>query len=54
VGLIGSSRATRAISDQHVTEDAVMASEIEQLPDLAGFLKLASAPQWTRVEITRP
>jgi hypothetical protein len=25
---------TQAISDHHVTEDAAMASEIEQLPDL--------------------
>jgi hypothetical protein len=27
-------------------ESAVMAAEIEQLPDLAGYLKLASRPQW--------
>jgi hypothetical protein len=26
-----------------------MASEIEQLPDLAGYLKLASRPEWMRV-----
>jgi len=32
-----------------VTEDAVMVSEIEQLPDLTGFLKLASLPEWRRV-----
>ena len=31
--------------------DAVMASEIEQLPDLTGFLKIASQPQWRRVQI---
>jgi hypothetical protein len=36
-----------------VTEYAVMPSEIEQLPDLAGFLKLASSPSWRRVNITR-
>jgi hypothetical protein len=30
---------TQAISDHHVTEDGAMASEIEQLPDLTGFLK---------------
>ena len=32
----------------HTTEDAVMASEIEQLPDLVGFLKVASQPHWRR------
>lgn len=26
----------------------------EQLPDLAGFLKLASSPSWRRVNIARP
>jgi type IV secretory pathway TraG/TraD family ATPase VirD4 len=40
-------------SRQHTTEDAVMASEIEQLPDLAGFLKLASQPEWLRVTLNR-
>jgi type IV secretory pathway TraG/TraD family ATPase VirD4 len=39
-------------SRQHVTEDAVMASEIEQLPDLAGFLKLATRPEWCRVQLS--
>src|SRR6202140_3571703 len=29
-------------------ESAVMGSEIEQLPDLAGYLKLASNPAWVR------
>jgi len=32
-------------------ESAVMASEIEQLPDLAGYLKLASRSEWLRVEL---
>lgn len=32
-------------------EPAVMASEIEQLPDLCGYLKLASRPEWRRVRI---
>jgi len=39
-------------SDHYVTEDAVMASEIEQLPDLNGFLKIASQPEWLRVTLT--
>jgi glucan biosynthesis protein len=31
-----------------LTESAVMAAQIEQLPDLAGYLKIASQPQWRR------
>ncbi|MHB8723132.1 MAG: type IV secretion system DNA-binding domain-containing protein [Steroidobacteraceae bacterium] len=37
---------------QHVTESAVLASEIEQLPDLQGYLKFASQPEWKRVRLT--
>src|SRR5581483_1800646 len=44
---------THTVSDQLFTEDAVMASEIEQLPDLDGFLKLPSQPQWYRVTLKR-
>jgi type IV secretory pathway TraG/TraD family ATPase VirD4 len=50
----GSTRETRTISDHHTIEDAVMASEIEQLPDLTGFLKIASQPQWRRVQLVPP
>jgi hypothetical protein len=32
-------------------EAAVMGSQIEQLPDLAGYLKLASSPGWQRVQL---
>jgi type IV secretory pathway TraG/TraD family ATPase VirD4 len=39
-------------SFQHVTESAVLASEIEQLPDLQGFLKFASSPEWRRIQLT--
>jgi len=35
-------------------EPAVMDSEIERLPDLAGFLKLASSPDWVRVTLKLP
>lgn len=35
-------------------EPAVMGSEIEQLPDLAGYLKLASRPEWRRVRLHQP
>jgi hypothetical protein len=37
-------------SDHHSTEPAVLAAEIEQLPDRAGFLKIASQPAWMRVQ----
>ena len=35
-------------------EAAVMGSEIEQLPDLSGYLKLASSPGWQRVHLRSP
>ena len=38
------SPVTQNITEQHVTETAVMPSEIEQLPDLCGYLKSASSP----------
>jgi type IV secretory pathway TraG/TraD family ATPase VirD4 len=44
---------TRTSSEHHAIEDAVMASEIEQLPDLSGFLKVASRPEWIRVTLQR-
>ncbi len=47
-GLRGA-RRSRNISDQHITEAAVMPSEIEQLPDLSGYLKPASSPAWLKV-----
>ena len=35
---------------QHLAmESAVLASQVEQLPDLAGYLKYASQPSWQRV-----
>ena len=43
----GTSTATR----QHVTEHAVLAAEIEQLADFAGYLKFASKPEWRRVHL---
>jgi type IV secretory pathway TraG/TraD family ATPase VirD4 len=45
------SRRSKNISEQHVTEQAVMASQIEQLPDLCGYLKLASSPAWRKVRL---
>jgi Type IV secretion-system coupling protein DNA-binding domain len=51
--LFGFFRQTRSVTHQITTEDAVMASEIEQLPDLSGFLKRASRPEWLRVRLMR-
>ncbi len=44
-------RRSRNVSEQHVTEAALMASQIEQLPDLCGYLKLASSPAWLKVAV---
>ncbi len=44
-------RRSTSISEQRVTEPAVLASEIEQLPDLTGYLKTASSPAWLRVRL---
>jgi type IV secretory pathway TraG/TraD family ATPase VirD4 len=54
--LFGSPAARRStnVSEQTATETAVMASELEQLPDLAGYLKLVSSPAWIRVKVKRP
>ena len=44
-------RRSRNVTLQHVTEAAVMPSQIEQLPDLAGYFKSASSPAWTKVKL---
>ncbi|MGC1522490.1 MAG: type IV secretion system DNA-binding domain-containing protein [Steroidobacteraceae bacterium] len=46
-------RRSRSSTEQHTTEPAVMPSELEQLPDLCGYLKTASSPRWLKVTITR-
>ncbi len=38
-------------SEHRSVEPAVLPSEVEQLPDLAGYLKYASDPQWQRVRL---
>jgi type IV secretory pathway TraG/TraD family ATPase VirD4 len=38
-------------SEHRTVEPAVMPSQVEQLPDLAGYLKYASDPQWQRVRL---
>jgi type IV secretory pathway TraG/TraD family ATPase VirD4 len=50
-GLGGQLHRSRTTSQHHLTEDAVLASEIEQLPDLSGYLKLASSATWLRVQL---
>ena len=45
-------RRSRNTSEQHVTETAVMASQIEQLPDFSGYMKAASSPAWIKVSIS--
>ena len=54
-GLLGgrAQRRSTQVSDQWVTETAVMASELEQLPDLTGYLKRASSDAWLRVRFER-
>jgi type IV secretory pathway TraG/TraD family ATPase VirD4 len=37
--------------EQHVTESAVLPAEVEQLPDLKGYLKFASHPAWLKVRL---
>jgi Type IV secretion-system coupling protein DNA-binding domain len=45
-------RRSTSISEQHVTEAAVLPSELEQLADLTGYLKTAHSPVWLRVSFT--
>jgi type IV secretory pathway TraG/TraD family ATPase VirD4 len=47
------SRRSTSTTEQHVTEAAVMASQLEQLPDLTGYLKAASSGEWLRVAFSR-
>src|SRR4029077_7537639 len=42
-------RRSTSVSEQHVTEVAVLASQIEQLPDLTGYLRTASSSDWLQV-----
>jgi type IV secretory pathway TraG/TraD family ATPase VirD4 len=42
-------RRSRSVTEQHITESAVMPSELEQLPDMCGYLKGASSPVWLKV-----
>ena len=48
-----SGRRSLSISEQHVTEAAVLPAELEQLADLTGYLKTAHSPVWLRVNLRR-
>jgi len=50
----GAWRPSTTTSQSIKIEPAVMASEIERLPDLQGFLKIASLPDWRKVTLIRP
>ncbi len=51
-GIFDRPQRSRTVSLQRVTESAVLPSEIEQLPDLCGYLKFASDGAWRRVRMT--
>jgi hypothetical protein len=51
-GFFDKPQRSRSVSLQRVTESAVLAAEIEQLPDLYGYLKFASSAAWLRVQMT--
>ena len=53
LSMLRGSRRSTSVSEQHVTEAAVMASELEQLADLTGYLKTASGCEWVRVAFSR-
>jgi len=44
-------RRSTQISEQRVLEAAVLPSELEQLPDLTGYLKTASSKHWSKVRL---
>ncbi|HEX4049867.1 MAG TPA: type IV secretion system DNA-binding domain-containing protein [Steroidobacteraceae bacterium] len=45
---------SRQSSEQRHIEQLVLASELEQLPDLCGYLKVSSARCWRRVRLRAP
>lgn len=45
---------SRQSSEQRLIEPVVLASELEQLPDLCGFLKISSARFWRRTRLLAP
>jgi type IV secretory pathway TraG/TraD family ATPase VirD4 len=47
----GGTRRSMNVSEQRVTEAAVLPSQLEQLPDLTGYLKTASSACWLKVRL---
>ena len=45
------SRTSTTTGEHHSAEPAMLPAEIEQLADLSGFLKLASRPEWLKIQI---
>jgi len=52
VGLLSEPHTSVSRSTQHAIETAVLPSEIEELPDLVGYLKLATKAEWLKVQAT--
>jgi len=50
-GMFSRGQSSTSASQHHVTESAVLPSQIEQLPDLEGYLKIASRVEWRRVRL---
>lgn len=46
--------SSTTLSEHVGIEPAVMDSQIEQLPDLAGYLKFASTPNWQQITLSSP
>jgi Type IV secretion-system coupling protein DNA-binding domain len=46
-------RRSRNVTEQQVTEMALLPSELEQLPDLCGYLKRASSAVWLKVTFSK-
>jgi type IV secretory pathway TraG/TraD family ATPase VirD4 len=44
-------RRSTSVTRQQFSEAAVLPAEIEQLPDLSGYLKTAASPEWLRVKL---
>jgi type IV secretory pathway TraG/TraD family ATPase VirD4 len=44
-------RRSTSVTRQQIVEAAVLPAEIEQLPDLSGYLKTAASPVWLRVSL---
>jgi type IV secretory pathway TraG/TraD family ATPase VirD4 len=53
-GVMGKgTRRSKSITENYLTELAVLPSQLEQLRDLTGYIKTASSRQWLRVSFAR-